>query len=120
VARPNDLPDSRQAPAERAAWIVGNLPEHLAQPLATLRPLNNSEIGKKRAGFLGGRERHGLTVAENSEVAENRKLELTSHRRTFYSRSIRGLPHRAAYNRANMPQPRDARPSHLIMAHCNG
>jgi hypothetical protein len=52
MAGAHDLLYPRQAPAQRTARIVGNLPEHLTQPLTTLRPLDNSQISQERAGFL--------------------------------------------------------------------
>ena len=60
----------RQAPTQRAAGIVGNLPQQLAKMLAAERASRQREIGEQRAGLARRRELDALAAASDLEIAE--------------------------------------------------
>ena len=60
----------RQAPTQRAAGIVGNLPQQLAKMLAAESASRQREIGEQRAGLARRRELDALATASDLEIAE--------------------------------------------------
>ena len=44
----DETPDLAKAPAQLAAWIVGDVPQQLAEPAALNRMRSDGQIGEKR------------------------------------------------------------------------
>jgi hypothetical protein len=59
-----------QAPAQRAARIVGDVPEHPTQALAPLRALRHREIGQEGPRLLRWGQLHGLAASGHGERPE--------------------------------------------------
>ena len=59
-----------QAPAQRAARVVGDFPQQLAQPFAPKLAAFQGQVGQQRARLLGWRQRGGHAISENAEFAE--------------------------------------------------
>jgi hypothetical protein len=70
-----NLSKARQAPAQRAAGIVGDVPEHLAQAFAALRTIGHGEIGQQRARLAGRRKLNRCAAAQHFQIAENVDLQ---------------------------------------------
>jgi hypothetical protein len=84
-----DLADLGQAPAQRAARVVGHVPEQLAQPLAALRAADAGEIHQQRARLLRRRQPDGLIVTGDDQVAEDADFQLSRQWNAF---SIQARP----------------------------
>ena len=52
----DEAPELGQAPAQRAARVVGDLPQQLAEMLAAETPGLQAQVGQQRAGLLGRRQ----------------------------------------------------------------
>ena len=65
-----EAPDFGKAPAQRAARIVGDIPQQLAELGAMDRTRRHDEIGDKRPHFARRRERGGRSVSNDRKGAE--------------------------------------------------
>src|SRR6185503_11298879 len=72
------LADAREAPAQRAARIVWQLPEQLAQPFALMLAAVDRQIGEQRARLARGGQRQRSAVAQDREGAEHADLQAAS------------------------------------------
>ena len=75
----DDVPELREAPAQRSAWIVRNIPEHLAQMIAPLAPVCHREIGEQGAGLFRRRQRDFPGVPQDHQLAEHLDLNWALH-----------------------------------------
>lgn len=64
-----------ERPAQRAARIVGQFPEHLAQPFAPVPARAQGKVGEQRSGLARSEYRHDHSVATDLETAQQRQLE---------------------------------------------
>ncbi len=69
-----------EAPAQRRAWIIRNVPEELAEPFATLRLFLQRKVGEKCTRLTRLRQRHHRAVAPNREVTEHFEFKCQSGR----------------------------------------
>ena len=69
-----EVPPLRQAPAHRAAGIVGDFPQTLAQRLAAEAPRLQAQVGERRTGLPGRRQPHRTPAAPDHEVARESKF----------------------------------------------
>src|SRR5690606_31741759 len=91
----------RQAPAQRAAGIVGNFPEQVAEMLAPEGAAGEREIGEQRAGLARRGQLQRLAVAEDCKVAQEVEREGT-HCRIVVRASSPG--HRARASTPSEPK----------------
>ena len=68
-------PQPREAPAERAARVVGQVPEERAEVLAGLLAPLDEEIPEQRAGLLRGRQVEPLAAALDADAPQHAQRE---------------------------------------------
>jgi len=69
----------RQAPAQRGARIIRDLPKQLAESLAALRSSDHREIGKESTRLLRRRKGDFLVPSLDAEIPQNADLQATGH-----------------------------------------
>jgi hypothetical protein len=72
----DEAPELRQAPAQRPSRIVGNVPQELADVLASEAARLQAQVGQQRTGLLGGGQRQRLAVSQHLEIAQEPQFEL--------------------------------------------
>src|SRR5262249_227779 len=73
-----------QAPAKRAAWVVRDVPEELAELLAAVRPAGEDEIGEEPPRLLGRGKLDAGAVPRDVHLAEKPELERCRGRHDRY------------------------------------
>src|SRR5262249_37863679 len=66
-----DLPELGEAPSQRAARVVGHVPEHLADALPALRLTGHGKVGEQRTRLARSRQAELLAVAKHGELAHH-------------------------------------------------
>ena len=67
----HDLPNLREAPSQRSARIVGDVPEHPAKAFTRLRTIDDRQIGEQRTRFPRRRKGDTLAVAQDGKSAQH-------------------------------------------------
>ena len=71
----DERPQLAQAPAQRAARVVGDVPEEGAQPLPPLGPAGEREIGEERTGLLRRRQRQDAIAPAQLDLAKDAEMQ---------------------------------------------
>ena len=71
----DELPELREAPAQRATRVVGDLPEQLAQLFPAKRAPVERQVGEQRAGLLRGRQGQALAGPDDLDFAQKLQFQ---------------------------------------------
>ena len=71
----HDLAELRETPSQRCPQVVGSIPEHAAEPLASLRLIGDRQIGQQRTGLARGRESQRPALVADGECAQHAQIK---------------------------------------------
>ena len=79
-----------ERPTKRRARIIRQFPQHFAEPISTMRPSGQREIGQQGARLLRRRQRHDLAAAPNRQLAQSMDREFHERRPCYVRVTDRG------------------------------
>src|SRR5262249_54854585 len=71
----NQRPQMTQTPPQGCAWIIGNAPEHAAEPITAVRTRGDCQISKQSPRLLGRRQLYSGVATSYEEVTQNADME---------------------------------------------